>query len=433
MAHESSQSLLKEAWQGGRHGKMNAIAEARAWALREVWREQHKTEYGLLCFVATRVEKVGGGSPTPSAVAQFFERIDGDDDWYPGKRSDAAYGPQPVLHGAKRRRVAKTAMDLKKKGVEPTYSRMVTECGEDLINPETGRPLDKKPIYNLFRTDCYDEGSENYWKNMPRLSKAALTRKMQEKRLAFATHVLNWGHTAMWFVRHFVWTDICNSILPRSEAKANEQALARKGSRGWISRGCELYSANLRGNKACLKQATWDTIKIWWIPVLMNGKLHVEVMESGFPGETPAGASSLVAKVRAAVNRRFQGDVQKPDTVMVDRGRGFYNPGSGQITPEFQSALKEHGFANAMGQNAQIQPGHMQEILLHETAVSWIRWRLAQTVPKECWKETPAQYESRLKQVVADINANLDVEGLCRMLPERLQKLVDSDGARLKY
>ena len=55
------------------------------------------------------------------------------------------------------------------------------------------------------------------------------------------------------------------------------------------------------------------------------------------------------------------------------------------------------------------------------------------TVPKECWKETPAEYEARLKHVVADINANLDVEGLCRRLPERLQKLVDSKGERLKY
>ena len=70
--------------------------------------------------------------------------------------------------------------------------------------------------------------------------------------------------------------------------------------------------------------------------------------------------------------------------------------------------------------------GHMQEILLHDTAVSWIRCRLAQTLPKECWKETPAEYEARLKRVVADINANLDVEGLCRRLPDRLRKLVDA-------
>ena len=166
---------------------------------------------------------------------------------------------------------------------------------------------------------------------------------------------------------------------------------------------------------------------------MMNGKLHVEVMEPGFPGECAEGAELLVAKLRSAVNRRFQGGATQPDMVMVDRGRGFYKPGTGVITPQYQNALREHGVKNAMGDNASIQPGHMQELLLHETAISWIRWRLAQTVPKECWKETPAEYEARLKHVVADINANLDVEGLCRRLPERLQKLVDSKGERLKH
>ena len=435
MANSRLQSLLEEAWTGGSRGHMSAVAEARAWALREVWREQHqgKGDSGLLSFVAARVKKVGGGNPSPSAVSQFFEKVDEDEGWFPGKRSEAAYGPKPVLHGAKRRRVAQKAMDMKESGVEPTYSRMVTDCGEDVINPKTGRPLDKKQIYNVFETECKDAGSENYWKHLPRLSKTALTDKMRQRRFGFASHVLSWGHTALWFLHHFIWTDICNSILPRSEAKANEQALARKGSHGWISRGCELFSANLRGNKSHLKNKSWDTIKIWWIPLLMNGKLHVEVMEPGFPGECAEGAELLVAKLRSAVNRRFQGGATQPDMVMVDRGRGFYNPGTGVITPQYQNALREHGFKKAMGDNASIQPGHMQEILLHETAISWIRWRLAQTVPKECWKEIPAEYEARLKHVVADINANLDVEGLCRRLPERLQKLVDSKGERLKY
>ena len=86
-----------------------------------------------------------------------------------------------------------------------------------------------------------------------------------------------------------------------------------------------------------------------------------------------------------------------------------------------------------MGAEAGDQPGHMQEILLHETAVSWIRWRLAQTVPRQCWLETVPEYTSRLKAVVQDINDRLDVEGLCRDLPERIQKLVDAEGGRIKH
>ena len=65
-----------------------------------------------------------------------------------------------------------------------------------------------------------------------------------------------------------------------------------------------------------------------------------------------------------------------------------------------------------MGDNASAQPGHMQEVLLHETAVSWIRLRLAATVPSKPWLETRGEYASRLRRVAGDIHANLDVEGL---------------------
>ena len=85
-----------------------------------------------------------------------------------------------------------------------------------------------------------------------------------------------------------------------------------------------------------------------------------------------------------------------------------------------------------MGEDASIQPGHMQEVMLYETAVAWIRWRLTQTTPAQCWLESRPEYEARLKKVVADINENLDVEGLCFGLPKRLKKIIAADGGRLK-
>ena len=165
--------------------------------------------------------------------------------------------------------------------------------------------------------------------------------------------------------------------------------------------------------------------------MLMRGKLHVEVFDEGFPGETPEGAERLVARVRSAVNCRFQGDATKPDHVMVDRGRGFYAIANGKITAQFRAALREHGLKNMMGEDASVQPGQMQEVMLHETAVAWIRHRLTQTTPAQAWLETRPEYEARLKRVVADINANLNVEGLCHGLPKRLEKLIASGGGRL--
>jgi hypothetical protein len=430
---EERQTLLREAWAGGKKGSLSALAEAKAWALREVWRQDRKTEYGMLEFIRLRVRKVKGGNPSAPALYQFFERVDGDRDWFPGKRAQTQYGPDPVLTGVKRRAIATCAMQMKTAGQEPTYALVRAACPKATINPDTGRPVDKKRVYDIFREDCRDEGGAACWEHQPRYSKTAITAPMMVKRLAFALHVHSWGHTALWYHNHVVWTDICNSILPRTEAKASAQALARKGARGWVSNGCELYCCNLRGKKEDIKQNSWGTIKVWWAPILMRGKLHVEVFNDDYAGETEGGAETLVARVRGAVNRRFQGEAVKPDFLMVDRGRGFYNIQTGKITAKYGQAVAQHGFTNMMGDVASVQPGHMQEVLLHETAVAWIRWRLTKTLPRECWLETPAEYETRIKQVVQDINANCDVQGLCNNLPQRLRDVIAAEGGRLSY
>ena len=427
------QELLMEAWTGGKKGCLSALSEAKAWALREVWRGEGKGDYGMLEFVAARVQKVKGGKPSGSAISQFFDRVDDDKKWFPGKREQGTYGPKPVVCGAKRRAFASCAQRVKSSGHEPTYARMIADAPQATQNPNTGRPVDKKRVYDVFRSECRDPGSEETWEHRARYSKTAITAPMMLKRFAFAKHVSSLGLTVLWFFRHVIWTDICNSILPRTEAKASAQALSRKGARGWGSPDCQLHSANLRGKKEDLKQNSWGTIKIWWMPVLMRGKLHVEVFDDSYPGETEDGAEVLVAKVRAAVNRRFQGDAAKPDTVMVDRGKGFYNIGTGNITTKFRQALADHGLKNLMGNCAAVQPGHMQEILLHETAVAWIRHRLTTTTPSQCWLETPTQYEKRLKGVVEDINANLDVEGLCNNLLKRVDGVIESKGGRVKW
>ena len=49
------------------------------------------------------------------------------------------------------------------------------------------------------------------------------------------------------------------------------------------------------------------------------------------------------------------------------------------------------------------------------------------------WEETPEQFGSRLKGIVQEIKDTLNVEGLCRAFPQRLQKLVDRDGDRLGH
>ena len=109
-----------------------------------------------------------------------------------------------------------------------------------------------------------------------------------------------------------------------SEKKANEMDLARTSNKGCISSGSELSSENAKGNPQALKQKSLNTMRIWWFPLLARGKLHVDILDESFPGETPAGAAALVSKIRSALNVRFQNAASQPKFLFTDRGRGFF-------------------------------------------------------------------------------------------------------------
>ena len=78
------------------------------------------------------------------------------------------------------------------------------------------------------------------------------------------------------------------------------------------------------------------------------------------------------------------------------------------------------------------QPGNLQEVRLHETAVPWIRRRESLTRSTEPWKETVPELAKRMREIAHDENANLNVEGLCRAFPKRLQLLVHAEGDRIR-
>ena len=40
---------------------------------------------------------------------------------------------------------------MKKRKIEPTFPRIVAACPAAIINPATGKPVDKKLVYSVFR------------------------------------------------------------------------------------------------------------------------------------------------------------------------------------------------------------------------------------------------------------------------------------------
>ena len=123
----------------------------------------------------------------------------------------------------------------------------------------------------------------------------------------------------------------------------------------------------------------------------------------------------------------------KPAVLFTDRGRGFYQTNSGTITPDWKQGVDENGFRTFMCDNAVRQPGSLQDIVLHETAASWLRRRLERSTPKKCWEETREAYGSRLKRCCEEVNKECDVEGLCNGFPKRIKLLEENGGDRLPH
>ena len=84
------------------------------------------------------------------------------------------------------------------------------------------------------------------------------------------------------------------------------------------------------------------------------------------------------------------------------------------------------------GADASMQPGKLQELMLHETAVAWMRLRLARTVPAKAWKESRKAYTARLKGCCEEINRDLSVAGLCRNLLPRVAACIQAKGGRIR-
>ena len=114
---------------------------------------------------------------------------------------------------------------------------------------------------------------------------------MIEKRLLFGKYMIKLHQEKDWSVGRYaqkvIWADMCNDVLPMNLAKAIAQAQTRQGGSAWYSQDCATNTENLRGKKEDLKLAGSGTVRLHWMPVLTMGKVHVEILGSGFAADRP--------------------------------------------------------------------------------------------------------------------------------------------------
>lgn len=206
---------------------------------------------------------------------------------------------------------------------------------------------------------------------------------------------------------------------------------ASRGHKRYISDDAKMYSRNLKGPATALKQNSWGGQKICWLMVVSRGVVHVEVLPKGWTvdGEGLAAAVRLLPKV---LRQMLGKDARLPRTLFTDRGTGMYSP-MGHVVREYEEAVDKAGFKLFWGSNAKRQAADLGDVLLHETAVSWVRARLQRLKPDGCpWEETREQWVARLRKVVRSVNKECKVNDLCCAFPTRMQELKANGGDRLR-
>ena len=73
---DSRQDLLRSAWLDAKDGSLSGREQAKAWALREIWKDSGKADYGMKTFIAGKLKKKGGGSPSSEAMTRFFDKVE---------------------------------------------------------------------------------------------------------------------------------------------------------------------------------------------------------------------------------------------------------------------------------------------------------------------------------------------------------------------
>ena len=168
-------------------------------------------------------------TPSANAVARLLAKTDEYKEWFPGKHYGEKRGRKRVLVGVKATAVATSAKAQKTRGADPTYSSTLAACPDATLNPATGKPLSKKPVYTVFREKCYDETAEKTWRHPARFSRTALAGLQTSRRMEWTAFIEASEHSTTCYYHNLVCTDIRNSILARTEQKAPTLAIARKG------------------------------------------------------------------------------------------------------------------------------------------------------------------------------------------------------------
>ena len=116
-------------------------------------------------------------------------------------------GAPAKLTRTNRAAIARSAMALKKRGVEPTYARVIAACPKAAVNPATKVPFTKSTVYSVLAEECYDEDPCLPWEQRFILFKAAVSSDARQERAGCARLVRGWTRRNARYYSHLVLAD----------------------------------------------------------------------------------------------------------------------------------------------------------------------------------------------------------------------------------
>ena len=435
---------VEELWTVAQLGSMPPLEQMKAFALREVVQSfdvhipnsrEGKVPYQ---WIADRVQVYTGDRtvqrPERDAVRCFFERVDADPNWYPGKTYHTKKrGRKPLLHKGKRRAIASAMMAAKDRGLEPTSTLAMQLAPAACVNPLTDLPFTKKYLCRVLSQDCYDDDPNDPWRFGPCLQKTWLPPEVRAQRHRWALKQKENAELPVWYFNNIIWYDPNGTIIPAGPKKAADQKQLAKGSRRWRSEKSKTYSRNMQGPKYAKSQKGWGDRRYKWILVLVRGRLEVEVMPEGWSEDGEGMALFVNKHLPRVLNRALGSSAVKPKVIYTDRGSGMYIPKTGKVTAAYGEAVHNRGFRLYSGDEFADQPSDLADILLHETAAATFRKRLTATPPVvKPWLESHKQFKKRVAGVVAEANRKMKLQRLCCEYPARIDLLIQKNGDRLR-
>ena len=146
--------------------------------------------------------------------------------------------------------------------------------------------------------------------------------------------------------------------------------------------------------------------------VVTRGVVHAEAIPEDWKSDGE-GLADFVQRLPEALRYMLGPDARLPRMLFTDRGTGMYTS-TGKVVAAYNRSEKECGFRLYWGDDASQQSPDMGDLLVHETAVAWLRQRMMREKPVVLpWEETQEQWIQRARRAVQHINDHVNARGVC--------------------